>query len=401
MQSRGGFSGVPIRFVDQAIVSIGNFAVGALAARTLGPGHFGVFALIWTVLVFAIAVQWAFIISPMQSTVPRVAESARPSVHSALMAHSLIISFCAAIIATLLLSHSSGGVANFGTALSLGGAFSAVIVQDYVRRWLLVRDQPGHAILSDTLRHGGAIVGLFWLWKRGGDLEAVLETIGIAAAFGCLPIIGELRSADWRIAHVLRYASLHSFSGRLLAPYVGVQAGISAAPIYYLTAFVSSAAAGGYRVFVYLISPVIIMTEALETFLPLRAAQFGDDIVGRRRLLARWRWMILTVSSCYAVAMIVSGKWLVVLFYGHAFEQFAPLRIPLVVAALFQNLSYIRNVELRVEAAFKKILYGEVIAATTLLMLYLILPRDSLGWGVALAALVSQMVKLLYIFRRS
>ena len=56
---------------DQAIVSGGNFLIGILLARVLGIDAYGVFALLWMIVLFGKSINEAFITKPMLSLAPK------------------------------------------------------------------------------------------------------------------------------------------------------------------------------------------------------------------------------------------------------------------------------------------------------------------------------------------
>ena len=51
--------------LDQALVSGGNFLIGMLLARYLGPGGYGQFVLSYNIILFIAGIQGALVVSPM------------------------------------------------------------------------------------------------------------------------------------------------------------------------------------------------------------------------------------------------------------------------------------------------------------------------------------------------
>lgn len=386
-----------LRFADQGLVSVGNLAIGVLAARTLGPAGFGSFALLWTVNAFAIAAQWAFIISPMQWTVPRTPGAQRAELHFALLAHSIAVSCIAACIALAIWAWLEPAAFRPDYALAMAASFAAAVVQDFVRRWRLAAGHSGAALTSSVLRYGATAAGLVWTWRHGDGLVAVFGAIGFSAFIACIPL--RWQRADWvsPLAAIRHYAKAHAESGRVLGAYVGVQTAITAAPIYVLTAFANSAAPGGYRVCTSMIAPIIVLTDALETFLPLRTANAVDNPAVLNALLRRWLMLILAGSGTYVLILWLFGDWLIGKVFGESFRQFSPLLYPLTIAGLVQNAVYIRNVELRAHGRFNQILYAEITAAASLLLGYLVLPFGPIGFGAAVSAVLSQAAKLIVL----
>ncbi|MEL6926614.1 MAG: hypothetical protein AAFO94_21420, partial [Bacteroidota bacterium] len=82
--------------VDQAIVSGGNFVLGILLTRFLGLDHYGVYTLLWMVLLVALSLNHAFISQPLLSLGPQE-EDQRSYLH-----HLQWIQWGVALLAALL-----------------------------------------------------------------------------------------------------------------------------------------------------------------------------------------------------------------------------------------------------------------------------------------------------------
>src|SRR4051812_3398123 len=59
-----------LTLADQGIVSACNFALSVLLARGLGLERFGVFALGWTVVLFALSFSQALVVAPLLCLAP-------------------------------------------------------------------------------------------------------------------------------------------------------------------------------------------------------------------------------------------------------------------------------------------------------------------------------------------
>ena len=57
-------------FLDQSIVSLGNFLITILLLKFLGLNQFGIFSFFWIFLLLIQSLQLAYIISPMLSNIP-------------------------------------------------------------------------------------------------------------------------------------------------------------------------------------------------------------------------------------------------------------------------------------------------------------------------------------------
>ena len=336
-----------MRFGDQAMVSLGNFVLGSLMAHGLGPAQFGVFALVWAIVIFAIGAQWALVTSPMQSSLPRVALGDRPGFCWSLIVHSAAIGSVTAVVAVMVAAHTLTGGVRAVDCIVMALSIVAVVMQDYVRRWLLAADRVRWAVASDVCRHLGAGLAI-WLLPIGwrGALPAVMAVMGVAALLACLPVCFDMRRSLARWEPVLHYARMHARTGRWLFSFVAVQSTIAAAPLYVISATVGPASAGGYRAAIYLMAPIIIVSEALETFLPLRACEAvaHGGLSALKSLLTRWTSLVFALSIVYLTAVNVAGPWLFSTLFSASYAAFAPLLIPLSVAMLLQVATYMLNV---------------------------------------------------------
>ncbi|AOJ04735.1 hypothetical protein WS70_23490 [Burkholderia mayonis] len=392
-----------MRFGDQAVVSLGNLVLGLLMAHGLGPAKFGVFALVWAIVVFALGCQWALVTSPMQSSLPRTAESERYGLCAALIAHSAAIGSMAGVVAVIVaagLGESMRAVDCILVALSS----VAVVVQDFVRRWLLAVERLGWGLASDICRQFGAALAIFLLpigWR--GALPAVMTAVGMVALVSCLPICVEMRRARCSWALVLQHARVHARTARWLFPFVVVQMAIAAAPLYVIGVIVGPASAGGYRAALYLMAPLVVLSEALETFLPLRASEAAvhGGVSALKSLLTYWILIATALSVAYLTAVNVAGGWLFSTLFGMRYAALVPLLVPLSVAAVLQMGTYMLNVYHRAVEKPRGLLIAELAAAASLAAGCLIFPIGRIGAGVAISTAASQAVKLVVLAYRA
>ena len=57
---------------DQVMVSGSNFLLGILLVRSLGLESYGIFAVLWMVILFGLSINHAFITKPILSIVPKM-----------------------------------------------------------------------------------------------------------------------------------------------------------------------------------------------------------------------------------------------------------------------------------------------------------------------------------------
>lgn len=388
------------RFADQSLVSVGNFAISVILARMLGPSQFGIFALLWTVVLFALTAQWALITAPMQSSLAAGERDKRAELIWALCSHSLVLALAAACIAVLVVWWTGNARQTPLALAGVGAAVVGIVAQDLTRRWLLATERPGWALISDCVRQGGVLSVLLWMTaSRHGALDTCMLVIGIGAAVGCLPLIRDLEGGRPRLSVSISWAARHSEFGRWLMPSVILQTVNSSVPLYVLGISAGVAAVGSYRAAVALASPVIILSEALETFLPLRTRKAllsgGPQRLWRvLGVCAAWCFpaCILYVATTYAFGSTIMAKT-----FGASYANQVALVLVLGIANLLQFLVYVFNVALRAVERSGAIVTGDMIATIVLGVLLLASVSQATPVKVGLCVVVHQAVKLVVL----
>jgi len=400
MQLKNVALDVIVRFSDQAIVSGGNFVLGLLAARFLGPAHFGTFAITWSVWVFFLGVQWASIIAPMQSDHFAIGFPRQESMFGSLLFQSLVLGlFCGVV--TLIFSWSLSVITlTLPVCSGIIIASLLIVLQDFIRRWFLFTERPRMAIFCDTIRYS-APIGVILLATSKKEFVAVdyLFLMGGAAFISCCLSLQDFKSMQVVWKNIQLYLRRYLRQGSWLLLLVVLQFSIANAPIYALAAMDTTATAGGYRVALYLMTPVIVLTEALETFLPLRASQAVKRGGTSALMQIMWRWClpIFLFCSVFVGTVFLFKSELLVLAFGLEYQIYAPILLPLALAMLFQIVNYFINVSLRVCSASSYIFYGELLAAGCLVLMYIAMPLGKVGLGAAYFALGSQLIKFVFL----
>ena len=390
-------SDVLTRFLDQATVSGGNLVIGVLLARALGPADFGVFAVLWTVTLLANSIHWALITSPMQSIFTALEPESWSKMFSALLTYVISIGIISSLVALLVANYLVGTVPTLKETIAITSALVCILIQEFVRRWLLVTERSRYALLSDSIRSLGACVILYYVHMSDkASISEAFVAIGFSALIACIPIAKDLTSAHFNTRNTWNYGKRHWDAGRWLMPFALLQWLIASAPIFMLSILVDSAAAGGYRAAVILIAPIIVLTEAYETFLPLRSAWafHAGGVATLKQTLVRYLYPMLGMTMIYCLLISVFAEFFLQNIFGSNFQSYHLLVVLLACAAPFQNLGYIKNVQLRALSIPKGILVSEVVAGGLLILMYLSIPLGQQGQGAAAAAIVAQAIKL-------
>jgi len=366
--------------------------MGVIVARSVGPSQFGVFALFWTIVTFTLSGTWALGLAPLQSMLPN---TRRYELGSLLVALASVIgglSMVGAIVGIGIVIRTTAAANTLGALAALIAVFS-VVFQDFTRRWFLATERPGLALASDGLRHVTAIVSL--LAFANSSLPTCIAILASAAALGCIPLVFEFHVRA-RGTKVRAYIQQLFKMGRWLASSVVLQSVSSSTPVYALSIESGVAAAGGYRAIFNLLSPIISLTEALETFLPLRSRQamLGGGIVALRQTLWEWWWPLQLLCTSLGIGMWLFGPAVLKLVFGSAYLGYVVMLPALAAALNLQFASYILHVALRALDRAQDIPRADLASTAVLILLFSLFP---LGRNVILAAIfvaLAQAIKV-------
>jgi O-antigen/teichoic acid export membrane protein len=174
--------------VDQAMVSMGNFALSVSLARILSVGDYGVYSVTMSFLLFFNTLHQAFIIYPL-------------SVHTAGMppGRSLQPLWIAALLtlpcALPFLLVMAAGLWSIGHIALLTAASFALLawqMQEVFRRSLIARGRYGLAILGDGVRYLGPL-GAILAHAFAVTVTNVFLVIAILSTISVLPLASMVR----------------------------------------------------------------------------------------------------------------------------------------------------------------------------------------------------------------
>lgn len=159
-----------LTLADQSLVSATNFLIGVILARYLGVEAFGIFTLLWMIVLFVQSLQMALIISPMMTIGPILKELDQANYYRALSTHQIIFSTltaCLLFLSLLILNFTYKDWNLIDYALPLSITLFLSQNQDFIRRVLFIKGRTLSAFALDLLAYGFRLVILLYIFQAG------------------------------------------------------------------------------------------------------------------------------------------------------------------------------------------------------------------------------------------
>jgi len=319
-----------IAFVDQGVVSAGNFIAGMLMARAFGAREFGSFTLAWLIVEFMASLQFASVIQPMLNIGAKEDEKDRDRYFTAIAVQQACLAIAAALLVGLVVSGLGLAFdAELGQlALPLFIATASFQGYNFFRRYFFVRDRAAVALSSDLLRIGLQIGGLFALPLLGplfgGPVSAASGVWIVAAACASSTLVGVTLFGrfHWDPAAFARLVVRHWAFSKWLLPSAVMFWMTSQAFVLMSGIVLGAAATGTLKAAISIAGIITLLMQALDNFAPMQASQAFQS--GGRDALLRYlvRLSLLMAALLTALVLLLSSDTdaIVRMIYGREFE---------------------------------------------------------------------------------
>lgn len=313
-------------FMDQLLVSGGNFVTTVVIARALGLESFGWYTLIWLAVLFSLAMQLGLVVSPMMSIGPKQDSNEAPGYFGVVVLHEAL--FCAAAMGgigasvALLVDESR---LTPGLPLAAATAGAGFLLQDFTRRLLFTRARSHVVVSLDALNYAARLGLLAWfgsqgvlsisnaLWIIGGtSLAATALAVPFAGPLRFeLPRFGQVSVRQWRSAKwLVATGAMHWVTSNSALLISGGLLGIKAV--------------AAWRAAQSVLGVLNIGREVMENILPHEAgrALASRGIAGLKPVLIIAAGISLCVSAVVVAVMAMYGNDLLRLVYGPEFSAY-------------------------------------------------------------------------------
>ena len=307
---------------DQALVSGCNFLTMLVLVRAMGLERYGAFGMIWTVALFVVGLQHAFVSQPMLSIGPKCAPEERAGFRGAILLLQGAFTALAALgcVGAYHLMRSVWADPALDGALVPGVAtMLAAQARTFVRYAFFAADRPRAALANDALLYPLQLAAVSALAAAGAvTLERVLWAV--AATHGLATLAGLVRYGEARFSRSAFRATLaRAWSmGRWLGV-TSVSQWLSANCFLVAAGVVlGSGAVGALRAAQNVIGVLHVGLLAMENGLPAQAARAYAD-GGVRRMnegLARVGRLGLPLVAATCAGLALFPELALGLIYG-------------------------------------------------------------------------------------
>ena len=389
--------------LDQLIVSGSNFATTILLVRGLGLKQFGIFSIVYALILLANNVQLSFICSPM-ITLAALSEAGAPRTNYLRGMFGVQVWFCGIVAVLAALGASIylrlKGVPGEDQILpAFLASLVAFLMQDWLRRYYFAAGKAQHSIWNDVISYlGQAVLLLGLLYRHQLTVNSALWSI--AGTSGIAFLIGQSveRLSFTRLESQAAWLQSHRLS-RDLAIASQLQWFVYQGAMLFGASILGAEAAGSVRATQNVVGPINVAYQAMENIVPLRA---GEEMRrgGIQRVvtfLFRFGMKGLIALSLLFLSLVFVAKPFLNLFYGRGVGIYAGvLDLQMLYFLLLWPLRQLNYLFRTIERTSSILISSFVAAATSLLLLYPCV-RTFHAMGIMVAAVAGQAANLLWL----
>jgi len=308
-------------FLDQIVVSAGNFLTSIILARALGIEVFGYFSAIWLLVLISNTIVMSVSIFPMMSNYHLLKDNEKNNfIIGNIGVFFLILCFSVFVLSVIFsFNDLSGDSANIHIFIFFLFALISINAQELVRRIFITKDNIKLALFSDSVTTFMRISALGIL-SGTGDLtfQSTFAVCGISAFIGAilpwhyLPKVNNL-IANSRLTWSINFASAKWLLPSGLMQWTSINLYISMAVF-----LISPAAVGIIKVCQSLLAVLNILIQGAENIIPLEASKLYKN----KDIKQMWNYLI-KVSAVGSIPFVLLsilcfffGGRLLSFFYG-------------------------------------------------------------------------------------
>lgn len=393
---------------DQAIFSGSSFLVTLLLARVLTMHEFGTFAALILVLYLVVSLVSAFVVQPLQVSLPAVRRTADYLAFS-LWAQAGIALALLALLSLVRIALEVGmpygseaaatRIAHYTSLHAPVMLFSVgFLMHDYFRKRLLAENEIEQTFISDVLllaAHGGAM--LLLAWNTEVTLPKAIHLLGIGYILPVLYMTLRSISAHYPNMRWISYVRSHIAQGKWLF-YTAVIQWWSGNFFVIASGFLlGSAALGALRLVQTVFGVLNILFQTFENYvLPQTAGKLQLSTETGIQFLKKSSREPMIFVAVLLLALFVFSDTVIVLAGGEIYREYGFLVKGMSVLYVFIFVGYPIRIAIRALLMNKVFFEGYLLTfAFAVSSFWLLLTRFELAGALA-GLILSQIILLVY-----
>lgn len=370
-QKLKAYSSTILALTDQAVVSGSNFLIGIVLARVLGIEGYGLFALLWMIVLFGKSINQAFVTRPMMSLAPKKESEESASYIATLHYLQYLTSFGIGIFVFIFLLFGQ----YFDIEITDNRWFWVMpsivvlhLIYDFYRSQSFVKQDVVFALILDIILFGGHFLAVFILWYYD-NLSVTNALTGIGFAHFVVVILGLFKYFSFNFnTNILKETILYHFTfSKWLIGTALLQWFSGNFFIIVAAALMSEAAVGAVRIVQNVMGLTHVLFLAMENMVPVKAALHYKEggfkqlktyliyITSRAGILVGGILLFLAIFRTYIIDFLYGAEYIeysylvigfcltyILIFIGHplrfallTLEITKPMFISYVLGAVF------------------------------------------------------------------
>lgn len=319
--------------IDQLFVSLFNFVFVIFLIRTIGLESFGIFALLWILVLFSLSAQQGLIISALYSLGPFYKNEKLKNFYGCLILQNFILVLVISTLAFLTIKLASLFNIEYFKNINIFFYFSTIFflsIQNFFKRLFFLQKKNINGILSNFISYISLIILIIYFYLNNQlDINYILISYSISFFLGSLLSFNNIKTINfnkkiniyflkenWKISKWIFFSNiLYWFSGYFWVIILGLMVNPS------LVSIVRASTTLAYT--------VNILYQALENIIPSNISE-NYNMYGLQKThffikkLCR-EYFIMSLIFCLIISLF--AEQIMTLIYGEVLLNYSFLLI--------------------------------------------------------------------------
>lgn len=376
-------------FFDQTVSSATSLLLITVGGHQLGPSKLGVVVLGFTSYTVLLAFGRALVSQPLVVSSSAAAPGDAATYTRSSVTMTVLFGASGSVI-TAALGVLLGGSAGRGLLLFAPWIVGALL-QDCWRS-ILFRDGRGRAAaINDTMWLVAMAAGVGATWTLKSEW-GVVASWGFGAVVSAL--LGVVQTRVRPLSLTRSWNSWRGYGwpfGRWLASSTIAYSAGTQAVVFIIAGLLGTAAIGGLRAVQTVFAPISLLAPAVSLpALPVLVRRLKHSMARAKSMAVKISILLVGVTLAYvSILSLVGSKTILGIAFGHDFEHYANLVLPVAIASVAEAGSQGVRMLLQAAKRGRMILFMQMFAATLTLLLATasasVGSLSTVAWGLALA----------------